>query len=112
MEDRPALSLEYVRVSASAIDEDGAAVDPTVDSVALAFVTEGATVTGSTTFISGTWETDLADPANPIYYARVLVGPLPDGDYVPTAGTSIDVYARISDNPETPVRKAGTVRFT
>lgn len=112
MEDRPALSLEYVRVSASAIDEDGAAVDPTVDSVALAFVTEGTAVTGSTTFISGTWETNDADVDNPIYYARVLVGPLPDGDYVPVAGTSIDVYIRVTDNPEAVVRHAGTMRFT
>lgn len=106
---RPALSLEYVRVSVAAADEDGVAVDPTGDTVSMAFVTEGEHVNGSTTFLAGTWETDDSDITNPIYYARVLVGP--SGSYVPVAGTAVDVYVKVSDNPEVPVRKSGTVQF-
>lgn len=112
MEIRPAISLEYIRVATSATDEDGATVDPTADGVALAFVTEGDPVDVDTDFITGDWETDVSTPTAPIYYARVLAGPAPDSDYVPVADTSIDIYAKVTDNPEIPIRKAGTVRFT
>ncbi len=106
---RPAQSLEFIKIPIG-FTESGSALDPTTDQVAMAFVTEGAGVTGSTTFINGDWETDSSDTANPIYYARTLVGP--GGDYVPSADTAIDVYVRISDSPEVPVKKAVTVRFT
>ena len=110
MEERPAQSKEYVRVRTSAVDENGATVNPTVDSVSLAFIAEGEAIVGSSTYVAGTWETDASDASNPIYYARVLAGP--GAAYVPTAGTSVDVYIKVTDNPEVPVVKTGTVRFT
>jgi hypothetical protein len=110
MEDRPAQSKEYVRVSVLAVNENGAAVNPTVDSVALAFIAEGDPVVASSTFIAGTWETDVSDAASPIYYGRVLAGP--GAAYIPVAGTNVDVYIKVSDNPEVPIVKAGTMRFT
>lgn len=108
--DRPAQSTEYIRVLTAAVDEDGATVDPTVDPVALAFISEGEAITASSTFVAGTWETDVADPTTPLYYARVLAGPA--GAYVPVAGTSIDVYIKVTDSPEVPIRHVGTWRFT
>jgi hypothetical protein len=108
--DRPAISNEFIRVLTSAVDENGAAVDPTVDPVALAFISEGDAITASSTFVAGTWETNSADPASPLYYARVLAGPA--GAYIPTAGTSIDIYIKVTDSPEVPVRHVGTWRFT
>ena len=108
--DRPAQSVEYIRVRTSAVDEDGAAVDPTVDTVALAFIAEGDPIVASSTFVAGTWETDVSDPASPLYYARVLAGP--GAAFVPAAGASYDVYIKVTDNPEIPIRRVGTWRFT
>jgi hypothetical protein len=106
---RPAQSLEFVRVAVGA-SEAGVSVDPTGDAVSLAFITEGSSVDGSTAFTAATWETDASDPDNPVFYARVLVGP--SGSYVPVANTAVDIYVRVSDNPEIPIRKSGTLRFT
>ncbi len=107
--ERPAQSLEFVKIPVG-LTEAGSAIDPTGDQVEMAFVAEGAGVTASTTFVSGDWETDATDPTTTVYYARTLVGP--GGDYVPSADTAIDVYVRISDSPEVPVKKAVTIRFT
>jgi hypothetical protein len=92
-----------------ATDENGAAIDPTADPVALAFVPTGLAIDNSTTFVSGTWEVNTADPSNRIYYARLLVGPA--GDYVPTAGDVMNVWVSITDNPEAPKLRAGAVTF-
>lgn len=106
---RPAQSLEFMLVPVAG-SVAGVTLDPTTDPVGFAFLPEGSPVTVSTTFITGDWETDATSSASPIYYARLLVGPT--GDYQPTAGTSVDTYVKVTDSPEAPIEKAGTVRFT
>lgn len=109
---RSAQSLEYVRVPVATVDDDGAEVNPTSDAVALAFVADGETADADTTFLSGDWDTDDSDPSRPIYYARLMVGPGSDPTvYHPTSGTWVDVWVRVTDNPESPVIRAGSIRF-
>lgn len=91
-----ALSREYVRVRISAT-EAGAVVDPTADPVYMAFVNGGAPEEDD--FVDASWET-----VGSTFYARCLVGPsgtvtLPVGSY--------SVWAKVTDSPEAPVRRAG-----
>lgn len=98
-----ALSLEYVRVRVSATNA-GAAVDPTGDTVVMAFTAEGvAPVSGD--WKTASWETD-ATTTTDSYYARCLVGP--SGTVTLTAG-AYDVWVKVTDSPETPVMRAGNV---
>ncbi|MCC6629960.1 MAG: hypothetical protein IT340_21495 [Chloroflexi bacterium] len=98
-----ALSLEYVRVRVAAT-EAGAAVNPTSDTVVMAFVAEGAAPAGGDWKTAG-WETDTT--TNPdTYYARCLVGP--SGAVTLTAGV-YDVWVKVTDTPEAPVLRAGNV---
>ncbi len=98
------LSKEYVRVAVAA-EEAGAAVNPTLDVVQMAFTLNDAEpVAGD--WKAATWETDASTtPAT--YYARCLVGPA--GTVVLGAGIYA-VSVKVTDNPEVPVRKAGYVR--
>ncbi len=107
---RSAQSQEYVPVSVAATDiATGNTVDPTIDPVSLAFLVSGDVVDANTTFLTASWVTDAADPTAPVYIARVMAGPT--GDYVPVAGTRIDVHVKVTDNPEAPVLRAGSIRF-
>ena len=100
-----AVSLEYVKVPVSA-REDGAVVDPTADTVQMAFLTSGSP--GVSDWKSGSWETDAT--TNPdTYYARCLVGPS-GGTITLTAGSTYQVWVKVTDNPETPVKRAGLLR--
>lgn len=98
-----ALSLEYVRVRIHA-SEDGAAVDPTADTVVMAFVAEGASP-GVSDWKTASWETDPSVTPD-AYYARCLVGP--SGAATLTAGI-YDVWVKATDNPEIPVLRAGSL---
>ncbi len=96
-----ALSKEYVRVPIGAT-ESGSPVDPTSDSVTMAFAAPGVT---PTSFNTASWETDTT--ANPDkHYARSLIGP--GTSNVLTAGR-YSVYVKITDNPEIPVLPAGEI---
>ncbi len=107
---RSAQSLEYVAATVAATDvTNGVAVDPTIDSVSLAFLLSGDVPDVNTTFVAASWVTNSADPTAPIYIARVMTGPT--GAYVPVAGTRVDVHVKVTDNPEAPVLRAGTIRF-
>lgn len=107
---RSARSLEYVAASVAATDvATGNTVDPTTDPVSLAFLTSGDVVDVNTAFITASWVTNSADPTAPVYIARVMAGPT--GDYIPVAGTRIDVHVKVTDNPEAPVKRAGSIRF-
>jgi hypothetical protein len=90
-----ALSKEYVRVPVAAA-ENGIAVNPTTDTVQMAFPTHNAAIT---TWYSATWES-----AGSTYYARTIVGP--GGSVALTAGR-YDVWVKVTDSPEIPARKAG-----
>jgi hypothetical protein len=100
-----ALSLEYVHCSIAATS-GGVDIDPTGDGVALAFVPQGTTP-GPTDFHTGSW---VQDPSTvpTTHFARALVGPI--GGVVTLTPGLFDVYVKISDNPEAPVKKAGPLR--
>lgn len=102
---RPATSLAYVIVSIGPRFA-GVLVDPTVDTVEMAFTAEGvAPISGD--WKAGSWETDTS-LFEPIYYARCLVGP--SGTTTLTAGVW-DTYVRVTDNPEIPVLAVGQIRI-
>lgn len=95
----PALSTEYVRVQVTA-SSAGAVVNPTSDTIQFAFP---ATTVQPSVWYSGSWET-----ISGVYYARCLVGPT-GGVVTLTVGNSYDVWVKITDSPEVPVRKVTTL---
>lgn len=99
------LSTEYVKVVATPV-VGGVAVNPTSDAVSFAIVEAGSQPTTPDWF-SGIWEIDATtDPVT--YIACGLVGPS-GGGHVLTIGR-YDVYIRITDAPEVPIKKAGPLR--
>ncbi len=99
-----ALSTEFVRVAIGAV-EDGLTIDPTLDTLQMAFPATGVTpVAGD--WKSATWETDSSTTPS-TYYARALVGPT--GVVTLTEGTLYDVYVRIVDSPEVVIRNTGAL---
>ena len=76
----------------------GQRIDPTADSVFMAFKTDGE-YPDSGDFVVGSWETN-ATTIPPTYTALCLVGP--GGTIELTAG-SYQVFVKITDNPEVPV---------
>lgn len=99
-----ALSTEFVRVAIGAV-EDGLTIDPTSDSLQMAFPQTGVTPALGD-WKSATWETDTG--TTPVtYYARALVGPT--GVVTLTEGTLYDVYVKITDSPEIVVRNTGAL---
>lgn len=96
------LALQHVRVPVSADDVDGTNLDPTVDAVVMAFpVTDVDPIAGD--WKTASWETDATTTPD-TYYAKCLVGP---GGTVTLAVGTYDVWVKVTDNPETPVLKAG-----
>lgn len=94
------LDTEYLRVRVSA-EEAGVAVNPTGDTVEMAFPATGiAPVSGD--WKSASWETDGA-----AHYARCLVGPTA----VVLAAGLYDVWVRVTDSPEIVVRKTGQLKI-
>jgi hypothetical protein len=96
------LSLEYVRVKVMAT-EDGAPVNPTSDTVQMAFplIEIDPTVPD--------WQTAEWEIAGNTYFARCLVGPtgtidLPVGLY--------DVWVKVVTTPESPVMRSGRLGVT
>lgn len=100
------LSLEHVRVRVAATSS-GAVVNPTSDTVAMAFKQADAEPSGGD-WKTASWETDSTQtPA--VYYARCLVGP---SGTVTLADGSWDVWIKVTDSPEIPVRRVGRVIVT
>jgi len=100
------LSKEYVRVRMSARN-NGAVVNPTADTVEMAFTLNDAEPT-SPDWKSASWETD-ANTEPDTYYARCLVGP---GGTVTLADGTYRVWVRVTDSPEIPVKKCGLLVIT
>jgi hypothetical protein len=99
-----ASSLEYVRVQVAAF-ASGVAVNPTSDTVTLAFMS-GSAVPASGDWKTGSWDTDsTTTPAT--YRARCLVGT--GGAIVLTPGIYA-VWVKVTDAPETPVKQAGALK--
>jgi hypothetical protein len=96
-----AASTEYIRVPVTAT-EAGEPVDITGDTVALGF-TDSWNSDAPAEWHPATWET-----INDVHTARLLIGP--GTDVALTAG-AWDVWVKVTDNPETPVLKAGVLRI-
>lgn len=95
-----AASLEFVRVKVAA-RESGVDVDPTLDTVSMAFISTGS-APGTADWKAASWETDAStDPDT--YYARCLVG---TGGSAVLAADTYAVWVKITDNPEVPQLKA------
>lgn len=90
------LSTEYIRAPVIAT-EAGAAVNPTSDTVEMAFPAEGE---APADWVAASWET-----AGTIHFARCHVGP--DGGDIELDAGLYDVYVKITDSPEVPVKKSG-----
>ena len=95
------LSKEYVRVEVRA-KLAGAVVNVSTDVVEMAFpAAKVDPVSGD--WKTATWEVDTTtDPDR--YFARCLVG---TGGTVSLADGLYDVWVRVTDSPEMPVKKAG-----
>jgi len=95
-------STEFIQFQVTATNLDGAAYNPTGDSVAVAFVpvTSPASPVDPTDaeWNTASWTTDL----NGNYWAGILVGP-ENGGVNLGAGNYIGVV-RVTDNPAIPVR--------
>lgn len=96
----PSLTTEYLRYPVEA-RRDGAELDPSVYPVSFAFTARGVAPVEAD-WRDGDWEAD-----GDARYARILVGPaggeeLADGLY--------DVWLRVVDGPETPVRYVDALR--
>jgi len=98
------LSTVYVQVPIEAI-ESGAAIDPTSDTVKMAFMAAWAPP-GSGDWKTAVWDTSTAPG---IYLAQCLVGPA--GTVTLATGT-YDIWVQISASPETPVLQGGTLTIT
>jgi hypothetical protein len=96
------LSKEYIRVPVSATAA-GVPVNPTADVVQMAFVTSGEPAGGD--WKSADWETN-AETSPPTYYARCLVGP---GGTVTLADGTYQIWVKVTDSPEVPVKRAGVL---
>lgn len=95
------LSLEQVRFPVSA-DSNGTIYNPTADPVAMAFMTSPNTNPAAGDWKIGGWDSTAIGT----YVATCLVGPAGAATLVP--GTYY-CWVRITDNPEIPVREAGTL---
>lgn len=92
-------SLQYVAVDVRA-KEAGNVVNPTADTVTMAFVTPG-TLPVSGDFKTASWETN-ANTNPDTYTVLCLVGP-GGGTITLTADTDYAVWLKIVDSPETPI---------
>ena len=97
------LSTEYVQVSA-AFTVSGSPVNPTNDAVQMAFMAGGA-LPGTSDWHAAVWET-----AGSAYYVQCLVGPANGG--VVLAPGMYEIWVRITDNPEVPVRSPDQLSIT
>lgn len=104
-----AASLEPVLVSVFAV-RDGAAVNPTADTVQMAFLDEPPEQASpeSGDWKTASWETDATtDPDQ--YKARCLVG---TGGAVALAAGTYYVWVKVTDSPDVPVKYSGVIRIT
>lgn len=97
----PSAGTEYARVKVT-VSTDGVTIN--TQPVALAFLTSATTEPVAGNWVTGTW---LDDPGT-TRHAGVLVGPaahvLAEGSYW--------VWVKITDSPETVVRRAGRLTIT
>lgn len=105
----PASSLVHVMVPVAA-KRNGVAVDPTSDTVQMAFLDEDPETASpaSDDWKTASWETNSAVTPNQ-YEAKCLVGT--GGATTLTSGTWW-VWVKVTDSPEAPVIYSGRIRVT
>lgn len=91
------LSLEYVKVEVLAW-KGGKAADPTHDDVEMAFPLSGIPPA------AGDWKAASWDSGNGHYWAQCLVGP---GGTVTLPIDTYDVWVKVVDDPELPIKRSG-----
>ncbi len=101
------LSTEYVLVPVTA-SKNGSPYNPGADPVQFAFMPTPTQVPITADWVSGSWQTEATNILYP-YAARVLVGPA--GASTLGIGT-YQIYVKISDSPEVPVKQAGQLVIT
>lgn len=101
------LTKEYVLVEV-VTSVGGVVQDPTGDVVEFAAAAPG---TEPSSWTAGSWETDTTtDPDT--YHARILVSGTGGGGSLALADGTYDLWVRITDSPERPARRAGTLIVT
>ncbi len=96
------LSKEYLRYWVRSI-QAGEDYDPTGNAIKFAVVPEG-TLPADADWADAEWE-----DAEGSHFALCLVGP--GSDHGPVTPGEYDVYLKIFDSPETPVKLAGRMEF-
>lgn len=93
------LSTEYLRYTVTAT-VNGIPYNPSGDTVSFAFPASGVS---PSTWYTGSWE-----QVGTTYVARILIGP---GGQAISGGT-YDVWIKVTDSPEIPVRKIDTLTIS
>lgn len=101
------LSAEFIKTRVQATVNGVNPYNPTADVVQYACVTrEGEP--GSSDWFNGSWETETVVTPNGTQHIYRALGLIGTGGKVLARG-SYDVYVKIFDNPETPVRFVGVL---
>jgi hypothetical protein len=98
------LSTEYIQIPVWA-SQQGQPYDPSGDVVQFAFTPPGA---GPVTWVPGDWWTAAQPDGSRV--AFILVGPANGG--TPLGDGIWDMWMKIADSPEVPVRVVATVEIT
>src|ERR1017187_914538 len=101
----PALSTEYVYADLTATDA-ALVGDPSTDTVQFTFIEDlSASPDGTATWVTGSWAPS-GGPAT--WTARCLVGPAGDCQSLLLSHT-YTIWLQLTDTPEAPIIRAGTV---
>jgi hypothetical protein len=100
------LSTEFVQVPVSATVNGSSGYNPTADLVQMAFVATGNPAVSD--WKTGSWQT-VTSSGGPVFLAQCLVGP--SGAAELAAGT-YNIWLKVTDNPEVPVRQVGLLQIT
>ena len=110
--EQSSLSLEYVKVPVAAT-VNGVVIDPTTDTVRMAFMPLGTKPTPAD-FKAADWETlasaiQITPTLSTRYVARCLVG---TGGAIALSAGTFGVWLKVTDNPEIPIRMVGQLTIT
>lgn len=101
-----ALSTEYIPIQVSASVNGQSGYNPTSDAVSMAFI-NGTANPQTSDWHTASWQT-YSSPSGASYIAVCLVGPT--GGVVLSVGT-YNIWLKITDSPEVPVRQVGILQI-
>ena len=102
------LSREYIKIKVAGY-RGGLLIDPSAFTVEFGFTALASPPEEPDTWYPGDWETVLLHGTPVHYLARVLIGP---GSDVVLADGTYDVWVKIYDTQERPVRHVGRIIIT